>query len=212
MDATNRFETKFGIPQVVGCIDRTHIPIKKPVNNSHDYFCYKMKYSINCQAICDEKGLSIDVDLRWPGSVHDARVYNNCEINKKFKGNKFPPFYKEDIPGCTPVPPILLGDPAYPLLQNVMKEYSSAVDNRQINFHNRLRSTRNQIECAFGRLKARWRVLNRSVDVDLDFAITLIYTCFVLHNFCEINNIEIHGDISERLFVPPLSCRIRSIK
>ena len=31
----------FGFPQVIGCIDRTHIPIKKPVENAHDYFSYK---------------------------------------------------------------------------------------------------------------------------------------------------------------------------
>ena len=84
-EAAVRFESKFGIPQVIGWVDGTHIPTKKPLENSHDFFCYKMKYSFNCKAICDEKGLFIDIDLRWPGSVHDARVYANCLINKKFK-------------------------------------------------------------------------------------------------------------------------------
>ena len=74
-DAVFRFEDKFGFPQAIGCVDGTHIPIKQPLDSPHDYFCYKMKYSLNCQSICDEKGRFIDIDLRWPGSVHDARLY-----------------------------------------------------------------------------------------------------------------------------------------
>ena len=187
-EATNRFENKFGIPQVIGCIDGTHIPIKKPLENSHDYYCYKQFFSLNYQAICDEKGFFVDVEVRWPGSVHDARMFHNCEINQRFRDKEMPPFYKEIIPGHTPVPPLLLGDP------NLMKEYSSIIENKQINFNNRLRTARNQIEFAFGRLKGRWRILGRTIDLSLDMAVSVIYTCFVLHNFCEKNNIEYHGN------------------
>jgi len=37
------------------------------------------------------------------------------------------------------------------------------------------RQARIQIECAFGRLKARWRILNRVIDVETNFAPTVIY-------------------------------------
>ena len=192
--AAEKFKTKFGIPQVIGCIDGTHIAIKKPKENPHDYFCYKMKHSLNCQATCDEKGIFTDVEVRWPGSVHDARVYANSSINKAFISKQLPRNLKEIIPGHALVPPVLLADPAYPLLPNVLKEYASNSNPKEILFNNRLRSARNQIECAFGRLKARWRILNRALDVDVDFAPTLIYACFVLHNYCEMANVEIHHD------------------
>lgn len=68
------------------------------------------------------------------------------------------------------------------------------MENRQIHFNNLLRTARNQIECSFGRLKGRWRILERIIDLRLDMAISAIYTCFVLHNFCEKNNVEYHGD------------------
>ena len=75
-----------------------------------------------------------------------------------------------------------------------MKEYSSGMENPQIYFNNRLRIARNQIECAFGRLKGRWGILERTIDLSLDMAISAIYTCFVFHHFCEKNNVEYHGD------------------
>ena len=193
--AVSKFESKFQIPCVIGCIDGTHIPIKMPAENHHDYFCYKMKYSLNCQAICNDKGEFIDVEVKWPGSVHDARIYANSKVNSMFTSKQLPPFFQELVPGFTPVPPLLLGDPAYPLLPNVMKEYPSCSNNKELIFNNALRTARNQIECAFGRLKARWRILNRNIDVDIDFAPTLIYSCFVLHNFCEANSVEVNQDM-----------------
>ena len=85
ISATRKFELKFDIPQVIGCVDGTHIPIVQPQENSHDYFCYKMKFSLNCQAIYNENGHFADVELRWPGSVHDVRVYSNSFVNKRLR-------------------------------------------------------------------------------------------------------------------------------
>ena len=48
-----------------------------------------------------------------------------------------------------------------------------------------LRSARNQVECAFGRLKARWVFLRWKVDLKIETIPNVIYACFVLHNFCE---------------------------
>ena len=44
------------------------------------------------------------------------------------------------------------------------------------------------IKCSFGRLKARFGILRRAVDINLDDAPQVIYACFVLHSFCELNN------------------------
>jgi len=49
-----------------------------------------------------------------------------------------------------------------------------------------LRSARNHVECAFGRLKVRWGFLTRKVDLKLEMVPTVAYSCFVLHNYCEI--------------------------
>ena len=38
------FEQKFGIIQAFGCIDGTHVQIKRPIEISQDYFCCKQYF------------------------------------------------------------------------------------------------------------------------------------------------------------------------
>ena len=53
---------------------------------------------------------------------------------------------------------------------------------------------RNPIQCAFGRLKARWQVLTKEMDFRLENIPTIIYTCFALHNFCERSSVYINEE------------------
>eukprot|EP00112_Aurelia_sp_Birch-Aquarium-sp1_P000030 Seg1000.10 transcript_id=Seg1000.10/GoldUCD/mRNA.D3Y31 product="hypothetical protein" protein_id=Seg1000.10/GoldUCD/D3Y31 len=69
-----------------------------------------------------------------------------------------------------------------------MQGYDSCKDNAEAIFNIMLRSARNPIKCAFGRLKARWKVLTKQSDMTLSFVPTLVMACFVLHNFCEWKN------------------------
>ena len=54
-----------------------------------------------------------------------------------------------------------------------------------------LRSARNQVEYAFGRLKARWAFLTKTVDLKLESVPTVIYACFVLHDVCEQKKVTV---------------------
>ena len=92
----------------------------------------------------------IDCEVKWPGSVHDGRVFANSKINKLLQQEKMPMMYKEVLPGHDKIPVTLLGDPAYPLLPYCMKEYPNPRTNEEIIFKNMLRSARNPIECALG--------------------------------------------------------------
>ena len=84
------FEAKFGLPQAFGCIDGTHIKIKRPVENSQDYFSYKQYFSLGVQAVCHSKGYFRYVECMWPGSVHDVKVFANSGINKKLRDGELP--------------------------------------------------------------------------------------------------------------------------
>ena len=190
----SEFETKFAMIQAFGCIDGTHIPIKRPIVDSQDYFNYKQFFSLNVQAVCDFRGIFMDVDCRWPGCVHDAKVFANSAIHNDLKTGILPTTFNNLLPGCDKIPNYLIGDPAYPLTPNCMKEYKSCKTNSQVIFNNLLREARNPIERAFGRLKARWSILTRKMDLKLENIPIVVMACFVLHNYCEIHNDSIDMD------------------
>ena len=66
-------------------------------------------------------------------------------------------------------------------------------------FNTMLRSARNQIECAFGRLKARWRILLRSMDLKLEDMPDIILACFFLHNIVYTHNMKDGGAIRDAI-------------
>ena len=67
-------EQKWGLPQCVGSIDGSHIPIIAPQECHVDYFNRKGWHSIILQGVVDGKGLFWSVCAGMPGSMHDARV------------------------------------------------------------------------------------------------------------------------------------------
>ena len=141
--ANREFLKKFRFPSVLGCIDGTHIHISEPHKNHYDYFLYKMKFIVNVQAICACNGRFTDVDTKWPGSLHDARVFTNSEVQKDYSKGKFKLYYEELILGDELIPQILLGDPPYLILPYAMKEYAVYHGNNEVMFNATLRSARN---------------------------------------------------------------------
>ncbi|XP_041465990.1 protein ANTAGONIST OF LIKE HETEROCHROMATIN PROTEIN 1-like [Lytechinus variegatus] len=182
-----RFAGRF--PQAVGAIDGSHIPIKAPVKNPKDYFNRKGFYSVILQGVVDSFGSFIDVNVGWPGSVHDARVFTNSTIYQKLMNGSAFPEQPIQIGGCN-VPLLLLGDPAYPLLPNLMKPFSDngRLTNEQITFNNKLSSCRITVEHTFGRLKGRWRILHKTMDHELKNVPNIIMTCCILHNIIEMHH------------------------
>ena len=78
----------------------------------------------------------------------------------------------------------ILRDPVYLLLPFVMKDYpKGGKDDPKKFFGYKLSTAGIVIENAFGRLKGRFRCLNKAMYVNVKELPNLIMSCFVLHNF-----------------------------
>ena len=67
-----------------------------------------------------------------------------------------------------------------------MKEYQTCVENKQVAFNNLLGSARNQIESVFPRLKSRWRVLTKTVDLKLEVVLAVVYSLLFCITFVSL--------------------------
>jgi hypothetical protein len=63
-----------------------------------------MQGRVNIQAVCDYRYCFTDVVITWPGSVHDAQMFTNSDLNKKFKDGTIPSCCKEIVEDEIPVP------------------------------------------------------------------------------------------------------------
>ena len=184
------FLDRWGLPQCAGAIDGSHIPVRPPALNHTDYYNRKGWYSIIVQAVVDHNYLFTDLCIGWPGSVHDARVLANSGIYKKYNNKEILQGEELCINGCE-IPAFLVGDSAYPLLPWLLKPFATSpfLTSEQKSFNYRISRGRVVVEIAFGRLKARWRRLNKQNDMFVSNVPNVVAACCVLHNVCEI-----HGD------------------
>ena len=189
-EVVSGFASDYGFPQCAGAVDGTHIPISSPQDCPADYYNRKGWHSIILQGTVNNKGLFMDIFVGWPGRVHDARVFATSALYEKGCAKTLFPSWVKRL-GGKDIPIVLLGDPAYPLLDWVMKAFpnNGHLTQQQRTFNYRLSRARVVVEHAYGRLKGRWRSLLKKLDIDVIDVPELVAACCVLHNICEV-----HGD------------------
>ena len=74
------FDNTKVFPNCAGAVDGTHIPIIAPESAHGDYVNRKGWYSIILQAVCDHNYIITDMNVRWQGWVHDARVFGKFRV------------------------------------------------------------------------------------------------------------------------------------
>lgn len=137
MDAHKRiWQRKFSMPSAIGAIDCTHILIQKPQEHGDEYINRKGLASINVQATGDGNECFTSLNCEWAGSVHDARIWRNSEVQTILNEN--------------PAGAILLGDEGYPLTPFLMTPFKNAETPKELIYNKIHTKERCIIERIFG--------------------------------------------------------------
>lgn len=167
------------LPNIVGAIGGSHVRIRAPAENAAVYFSRCQQYDFVIQAIVNGKRLFIDFACGFPGSMHDWRICRCSDVyrNAERRNILTEPVVNTCIRGDE-IGPYLVGDSAYTLSPWLIKPYPEGTrDPDKILFNKNLSSARVQVECMFGILKGRWRILQKCLDSRIDFAIKIMHCC-----------------------------------
>ena len=131
-------------------------------------------FSINVQAVSGPNLAIQNIVVRWPGSVHDARVFDNSRLCARFE--------RGDIPG------VLLGDSGYPCRQYLMTPIIAPQTRPERMYNCAQIRTRNTVERMFGVWKRMFPCLSQTLRTKLETTLTIIVATAVLYNFVRFRN------------------------
>lgn len=180
MEIAAEFYKKTQFPNCVGAVDGKHIRVKCPPNSGTQYFLVLL-------AICDSNYCFTIIDVGSFGKESDCNIFKQRSFRKMLYAGKinFPPdtCLPEDQNGV-PQPYVLVADETFALNKNLLRPFPGRTlnDGRRI-FNYRLSRARQSIECAFGIMSNKWRVLHSPLLVAPDFAVAITKATCVLHNF-----------------------------
>lgn len=160
-------------PKVIGALDCTHVKIISPGGDYAETFRNRKSWkSINVQAICNANLVITDLVARWPGSVHDERIFSACRRNAMFElGN-----YGDAV---------LVADSGYMNRRYLMMPLDRPTTREEILFNESQIRTRNPVERMFGIWKRRFPVLALGIRVALKNCLPIIVATAVLHNILQ---------------------------
>ena len=184
VNINNDFWTKWKFPNCSGSIDGKHIRIKAPMHSGSMFRNYKSFFSIVLQAVVDANYRFITIDVGAYGKESDGGIFSHSNLAKQMENGALNSNQEKVLPGTNiAMPHFLVGDEAYPLKTYLMRPYPQRnLSPQEDLFNKRLTNARQTVECAFGILTSKWRLLLKAIEVNPDRADNIIKCVCLLHN------------------------------
>ena len=190
------FWERWQFPNCIGCIDGKHIRIKKPEKSGSMFYNYKSFFSIGLLAVTDANYKFIMINVGSYGKDNDAGVFDECAFRKAIELGRYTLPEPQLLPGSNiRAPYVLLGDAAFPLKEYLLRPYpekSTITSDDRGNFNYRLSRARMVVECSFGAITSKFRILNKSIETSVVKAVHIVKAICLLHNI--IKDLEAMGE------------------
>jgi len=141
-------------------------------------------FSIAVMAIADLDYRFTYVDIGSYGKDCDSSVFQETSVFEQLIRSKLhiqpsgPLFLNTEN-----FPFVFVGDEAFSLSENLILPYAGHnLSEKQKIFNYRLCWARRYVECAFGILSDKWRILHTALNVSIEFSKDIVKACVLLHN------------------------------
>ncbi|XP_046897990.1 putative nuclease HARBI1 [Hypomesus transpacificus] len=161
-----------GFPDVLGVVDCVHVAIKAPNSEDSSYVNKKGFHSVNCQLVCDARGLLLSAETHWPGSLQDSLIFSQSCASKLHQ--------EQDNHGGW-----LLGDRRYPLKKWLMTPIQFPETPAEFRYNLAHGATQEIVDRTFRAIQTRFRCLDGSkgyMQYSPEKCSHIILACCVLHN------------------------------
>lgn len=157
-------------PKCIGALDCTHVKILSPGGDEAElYRNRKGFFSFNVQAICNSECFFQDLVCRWPGSTHDALIFSNSNVRRRFERGDFNNH-------------LLVADSGYGVTNYLITPLNNPVTAAENLFNESQIRTRNPIERCFGIWKRRFPILSFGIRMKTVKVEAIVIATAVLHN------------------------------
>ena len=185
------FQSKQGFPNCIGAIDGSHIYVAAPSNTivAADHRNRYKFFSILLQGVVDSKCYFTSINTGPPGSFHDSAHFKTTELYQKVDEGIMGGFHDDPLTWGSGLsfPPYIVADRDYPLLNWCITPFKMGpmglpLTQEEAWFNRKHSATRMSVERGFGILKSRFKEIGTKSSLKLDFLLTVVHCCCVLHN------------------------------
>lgn len=121
-----------------------------------------------------------NITVQHSGSVHDATVLKCSALFQDMEQYERP----TRVINGEQIAAFMIGDPADPMQTWLLKNYASPRDAEE-SFNVYLNKGRVVVKNVIGRLKSRFRMIQKRIDADISMVPSIVATCCVLNNIAE---------------------------
>jgi hypothetical protein len=148
------------------------------------FFNCKKYFSVVLQGLVGANYKFITVNMGGFGKQRDGGTFLASDLFSFVDGKRISFPEPDFLPhNNVTAPYVMLGNETYPLPSYMMKPYErNSLTDRRRNFNERLSRARKPVECAFGILYSKWRIISKAIETEVELADKIVKCICVLHN------------------------------